>query len=607
MKRVALLMLFMAIATLSLRSQTVDDFIAVCPSAEEISAIDKDLTLTFEGEDPSAAGGFVCRASDGSKDLTRMQERVYQALRVFRTIKFDAPLPWTEKPVYDWLVSSVKGIRFNTTLFGGNCCGDDKIMEVGLGAKTIFGSNLWLTSNGSGIYDMMSTIIHEAQHSNSTVPHNACPGGDNKDKNVALLGAYAVQLYWWEWLAEHTDSWFAPTPASYDSVRDSLYYKRFGESSIVAIRDQNFCNPGEHIALVPSNRDFSEKSIESTTSRTVTMTQTSSIAIFINHVGIEGKDAGDFEIATDGCTDKKLMAQGWFTDFSSFISCTVTVNFVPKTVGTKSAKLTTRDTALNSPHSVTLTGTAVEKKASLTSVVSGASFAPGKKISPREHITLFGNNLTRDEKSTDWMEPKFELAGASVKICGISSRMIYASPTQLNVVTPSDLTIGAECDVVASSPYGTASFTTAIPVADQNLALFGFYPTLRSTGGVFPIQLPIITNAKWQLLGPPISDLNPTVVQPKRGEVIVAWGTGCGVRFPDAKNTPMTGIVMSVMPKITVGGIPAKVEWAGLAPGFDALCQFNFQVPSDLPPGSPEVPVPLVMEEGGESSSLYVR
>jgi uncharacterized protein (TIGR03437 family) len=600
-KRIALL-LFMAVAAFGLHGQTIDDYIAVCPSAQEISAIDKDLALIFEGPDPSAAGGFVCHAADGSKDLTRLQERVYQALRVFKAIKFDTPLPWTEKPVYDWLISSVKGIRINATNNINNCCGEDRIINIGLVSGTVWKDATFLRWDGpgGGIYDLQATIVHEARHANGNFPH-ACSGGD---ETIGLLGSYAVQLYWWEWLAEHTNSWFAPL-----SIYDPLLYKRVAEEYVRTHRDQSFCSPGDGVAVVPSNRDFGDRNtaIGTATERIVTVTQTSATPVVVSRVSIEGNDADDFKIAEDRCSDKTLKAEGWFTNFSSFISCIVTVNFSPRSAGVKTAKLVVFDSAANSPHSVSLTGTGVEHLLTIDAVVDGASFLSGK-MSPRQYLTLFGHDLT--DGSTSWDDQtkvEFKMAGASVKICGIPSRMFYASPDQINIITPSALTVGTQCDVVATSPYGTGSFVTTVPVVAQNLSLFMFIPMRRSTGGIFLIPIPIILNAEGQLLGPPIGDLRPTLYQANRGEVVTGLGTGCGVRWPDEKNTPVTGVPMEVMPKITVGGIPAKVEWAGLLPNFGALCQFNFQVPPNLPPGNSEVPFPLVLEEGGETYSLYVK
>jgi hypothetical protein len=54
---------------------TIDEFFARCPTAVEIAAVSQAVTLTFE-TDPTA-GTLVCKASDGSTDLTALQKRAY--------------------------------------------------------------------------------------------------------------------------------------------------------------------------------------------------------------------------------------------------------------------------------------------------------------------------------------------------------------------------------------------------------------------------------------------------------------------------------------------------------------------------------------------------
>ena len=76
---------------------TVDPLIATCPSAADVAAISADLDLSFES-DPTG-GTLVCTAAAGSADLTRAQERAFQALRVMRQLQFTRPLPWTSLPL----------------------------------------------------------------------------------------------------------------------------------------------------------------------------------------------------------------------------------------------------------------------------------------------------------------------------------------------------------------------------------------------------------------------------------------------------------------------------------------------------------------------------
>ena len=49
----------------------------------------------------------------------------------------------------------------------------------------------------------------------------------------------------------------------------------------------------------------------------------------------------------------------------------------------------------------------------------------------------------------------------------------------------------------------------------------------------------------------------------------------------------------------TIGGQPAQVQFAGLAPSYVGLYQVNVQIPSGLPPGT----ATLVLSAGGVPSN----
>jgi len=51
---------------------------------------------------------------------------------------------------------------------------------------------------------------------------------------------------------------------------------------------------------------------------------------------------------------------------------------------------------------------------------------------------------------------------------------------------------------------------------------------------------------------------------------------------------------------VTIGGVPATVSFAGLAPGFVGLYQVNVEVPEAAPSGSS---VPVVLSIGGAASN----
>jgi uncharacterized protein (TIGR03437 family) len=97
------------------------------------------------------------------------------------------------------------------------------------------------------------------------------------------------------------------------------------------------------------------------------------------------------------------------------------------------------------------------------------------------------------------------------------------------------------------------------------------------------------------------SDGTPVISRPaKAGDVIVLFANGLG----PVSNTPVSGAVSGTgaalaicaqTPSVTIGGVPAHVEFAGLAPGFVGAYQVNVTVPAGVPSGS----APLVISAGG--------
>jgi uncharacterized protein (TIGR03437 family) len=90
-----------------------------------------------------------------------------------------------------------------------------------------------------------------------------------------------------------------------------------------------------------------------------------------------------------------------------------------------------------------------------------------------------------------------------------------------------------------------------------------------------------------------VSTANPAA----RGEAIVLYVTGLGaVTDPPASGAPASSTQLSPtpeLPSVTVGGRPAEVFFAGLAPGFVGLYQINLYVPQTAPSGSVDVVVTM--------------
>jgi hypothetical protein len=226
---------------------TVDDFFARCPTADEISAVDAQLALLFEA-DPTA-GTLVCTAAEGSADLTRLQMRAYQSVIIMQYLEFDAPLPWTAAPLFDWFTGTISAIRFRDDVTYSYCCDPvDTINILVADNSYLVLTDRWIQSDiGGGLQDTMILYVHEARH-NEGLGHT-CEGGN--DQTLAEMGAWAVQYYLDLWLAEHSDRTFL-RPSS----GDPNGYRSLALANAETIRASRFCSeptatPGPGPTLSP--------------------------------------------------------------------------------------------------------------------------------------------------------------------------------------------------------------------------------------------------------------------------------------------------------------------------------------------------------------------
>ena len=89
------------------------------------------------------------------------------------------------------------------------------------------------------------------------------------------------------------------------------------------------------------------------------------------------------------------------------------------------------------------------------------------------------------------------------------------------------------------------------------------------------------------------------------GDYLLIFATGLGA----VSNTPQTGATAVASPlsslignaAVTIGGVPAPVGFAGLAPGFVGLYQVNVQVPQGVAAGDA---VPVMLSTGATVSNV---
>ena len=222
-------------------------------------------------------------------------------------------------------------------------------------------------------------------------------------------------------------------------------------------------------------------------------------------------------------------------------------------------------------------------------VVNAEDQAP--VIAPNTWVTIYGSNLapagdTRVWQGFDFFEKQMptELDGVSVTVNGKSAYVYYASPTQVNVLTPADAMLGRVPVKLTNAGISSASATVQAQALSPSFFVFGGGPYVAAEhlSGAF--------------LGP--ATLYPGLTTPaKPGETVMLYANGFGPTdvAVTSGSTTQQG-VLSPLPAITIGGMPATVLFAGLVgPGE---FQFNVVVPGSLPDGDQ----PIAARYGGAST-----
>jgi uncharacterized protein (TIGR03437 family) len=206
-------------------------------------------------------------------------------------------------------------------------------------------------------------------------------------------------------------------------------------------------------------------------------------------------------------------------------------------------------------------------------------------IAPNTWVEIKGSNLAPPGVSSPdcapgycWQASDFlnnqlpvKLKGISVTVNGASAYVYYISPTQVNILTPPNPMQGAVLVQVTNSNGASQPFTVQAQPLSPSFFMFngGPYAAATHVGGA--------------LIGPP-SLFNGLTTPAKPGEIVVLYANGFGpTSTAVAAGSETQSGSLSPLPVVTIGGINATVQFAGLvAPGE---FQFNVVVPLNAPSG----------------------
>lgn len=188
------------------------------------------------------------------------------------------------------------------------------------------------------------------------------------------------------------------------------------------------------------------------------------------------------------------------------------------------------------------------------------------------------------------------LSGVSVLINGVAAPLFFVSPSQINFQFPWEALGQAQMTITV-----TASGLTSPP---QTVAMTPLAPAIFSINQQGKGQGAILISASGEMAAPAGSVPGRAARPARRGEYISIYCTGLGaVSNPPANGAAAAASLLSsttTPATVTIGGQPARVDFAGLAPGFVGLYQVNAEVPTNAAAGDA---VPVVISIGGASSN----
>ena len=234
-------------------------------------------------------------------------------------------------------------------------------------------------------------------------------------------------------------------------------------------------------------------------------------------------------------------------------------------------------------------------------VVSASAFGEFHSAAPGSWIEIYGSNLAADTRG--WEGSDFNgvnaptsLDGTSVTIGSVSAFVGYISSGQVNVQVP-NVAAGSQPLVVNTGAGSSPAYTLTIEPVDPGLLA---PPTFKINGVQYVVAL---DGSNYVLPMGAIAGLTSAPANP--GDVIVLYGVGFGPVSPTIQPGQIVQ-QMNQLPSfsISIGGVPATVQYAGLAPNYVGLYQFNIVVPQITANGA--APVALTVNATQGTQTLYL-
>jgi trimeric autotransporter adhesin len=220
-------------------------------------------------------------------------------------------------------------------------------------------------------------------------------------------------------------------------------------------------------------------------------------------------------------------------------------------------------------------------------ILNSASFAAGEPSTPGALISIFGANLASGTGTAATTLPlPTQLAGTQVIIGGVLMPLLYAGPTQINAVVPYPLPVNTTQQVIVQNAL-------ALSVPEPNMVAPG-------APGAFTVNGSGTGAAIVAAYNPDGSGYLVSTTQPAQaGAEIVIYCTGLGgvqTSIDAGDATPLSPLAPAAgTVTLTIGGVTAPAQFAGLVPTLSGLYQINSVIPAGVTGNG----VPVVISVAG--------
>lgn len=239
---------------------------------------------------------------------------------------------------------------------------------------------------------------------------------------------------------------------------------------------------------------------------------------------------------------------------------------------------------------LTITGTAQVTPTLRSGLILNSASVRGGAIAPGENITFLGLGLgPAAGLAASGVPWPTTLGGVQVSINGTAIPLSYVSTFRIDGQVPYGLSTAGPASIQVQN--GT---TTSATISIGTQATFPGIYVFDQTG---------IGQAKaFNQDG----SLNSKVFPASRGSIVSVYASGLGAVAPPSAegqggaSSPLSFVSSPVA--ASIGGVPATVAFAGLAPGFPGTYQVNILVPAGVPAGTREI----VISNGGNVSQGWV-